>query len=150
MPTNESVAARVKSAQGRNTDSPSIASADDAMEVELSSESWTQLLDSRSFDRSVYVLLTIDGFLQPAPEALSIFPADKRLALEKKMIDDANNFRSAFVDAGGFAAVVRFFSVSGCDEKAKQVKTRRGNAVALRILKACLFGNVRESQEATD
>ena len=53
MPTNESVAARVKSAQGRNTDSPWIASVDDAMEVESSSESWTQLFDSRSFDRSV-------------------------------------------------------------------------------------------------
>ena len=49
-----------------------------------------------------YVLLTIDGFLQSAPEVLSIFPADKhkQLALEKKMVDDASNFRSAFVDAG--------------------------------------------------
>ena len=42
------------------------------------------------------------------------------------------------------------FQVSGCDEKAKQVKTRRGNAVALRILKECIFGNVRELQEVID
>lgn len=150
MPINESVAAQVKSTHGHFTDSRSTSSADDAMDVESSGESWLQLLDSRSFDRSVYVLLTIDAFLQPAPEALSIFPADKRLSLENKMVDDANDFRRAFVDAGGFGAVVQFFSVCGGDEKTKQVITRRGNAVALRILKSCLFGNIRESQEAID
>jgi hypothetical protein len=97
----------------------------------------------------VYVLLTIDALLQPAPEALSILPPIRRLSLEKKMVEDANNFRRALIDAGGFRAVVRFFAASG-DEKEKQVKTRRGNAVARRILKSSLFGNVRESHERAD
>jgi len=150
MPTNESVASRVRSTQ-RQSDAPSIASSvDDPMEVDSTGDVWAQLLDTRTFDRSVYVLLTIDAFLQPAPEALSIFPAEKRMELERKMIEDANNFRRAFIDAGGFAAVAQFFSASGNDATVKQVKTRRGSAVALRILKSCLFGSVRESQEAID
>ena len=60
------------------------------------------------------------------------------------MLDDANAFRRLFIVAGGFTAVVRFFSASGSDETVRQTKTRRGNAVALRILKSCLFGNDKD------
>jgi ubiquitin carboxyl-terminal hydrolase 9/24 len=144
MPTNPSVATRVKSTQFRDSYAPSFTSDDDAMDVDPPKELWSQLLDAKNFDKSVYVLLTIDAFLQPAPEALSVVPSELRLALEKQMIEEAHTFRRAFIDAGGFDAVVRFFSLSG-GEKEMQTKARRGNAVALRILKSCLFGNVRES-----
>jgi ubiquitin carboxyl-terminal hydrolase 9/24 len=146
MPTNERVAASVISIVNRKSN-PLGVSVNSTMMVDGMSEPWSQLLDIHAFDRSVYVLKTIDALLQPSPEALSIFPAEKRIPLEKNLLDDAHTFRSAFIDADGFGAVVTFFSTSG---KASEVKTRQGNAVALRILKSCLFGNVSENQESTD
>jgi len=141
MPTDSSVASRVKSAQVRSGDEPSVASEDDAMEVEHGFESWNQLLDVKNFDRSVYVLLTIDAFLRPAKEAVSILPDDLRQSLQQKMDSDSTAFRRFFIEAGGFDAVVRFFAASEGSDDAKRGKTRRGNAVALRVLKSCLFGD---------
>jgi ubiquitin carboxyl-terminal hydrolase 9/24 len=146
MPTNERVASNVRSIVNRKSDPPE-SSANSSMIVDGMNEPWSQLLDVHSFDRSVYVLKTIDAFLQPSPEALSIIPTEKRIPLEKNLLDDAHAFRNAFIDADGFGAVVTFFSTSG---KASEVKTRQGNAAALRILKSCLFGNVSESQEMSD
>ena len=146
LPTNERVSSQVKSISGRSVN-PQAVSNSDSMEVDIITESWSDLLDNQSFDRAVYVLKTIDAFLQPAPEALSIFPTEKRVALEKLMIEDSNSFRRTFIEADGFNAVVRFFSKSG---KSKEAKTRQGNAVALRILKSCLFGQPKESSEAMD
>ena len=146
LPTNERVATRVKSICDR-AGNPSAISSSDSMEVDIIAESWSDLLDNQSFDRAVYVLKTIDALLQPAPEALSIFPSEKRLALEKAMIGDANSFRRTFIEADGFNAVVSFFSYCG---KSKEAKTRQGNAVALRILKSCLFGLSKDSLETMD
>jgi ubiquitin carboxyl-terminal hydrolase 9/24 len=149
MPSNINIASQVKSAEGAHRDAPSTINDDDAMEVESVAANWAQILDIASFSRSVYVLLTIDAFLQPAPECLSILPAEERLAMEKKIVDDASSFRRAFIESGGFNAVVNFFSACGGDDL-HQGKTRRGNAVALRILKSCLFGNIQGSYEAND
>jgi ubiquitin carboxyl-terminal hydrolase 9/24 len=150
MPMNEGVASRVGSAQLRNTDNLSVTSSDDPMEVDSTGDVWSPLLDSKNFDRSVYVLLTIDAFLQPALEALSSLQPAKYTALEAQLIDDANRFRRAFIEAGGFNAVAKFFSSSGNDAITNQIKTRRGNAVALRILKACLFGDAGHSRDTVD
>ena len=139
MPTNNMVASQVKSAHG--------AKDDDAMEVDSVGAAWSHILDTRTFGRSVYALLTIDAFLQPARECLSILPAEQRQRMEQKMVDDAALFRRAFIESGGFNAVVNFFSASGADDM-HQGKTRRGNAIALRILKSCLFGSVRDSYES--
>lgn len=145
MPTDIGVIRKVKYIQGVAGDEPFVSGCNDAMELETTNDIWMQLLDVNSFDRSVYVLLTIDAALQPAPEALSILPEGERSSFESKMVKESSSFRRSFVDSGGFSAVVQFFSVSGGDEMAVQGKNRRGNAVALRILKSCLFGNDRES-----
>lgn len=152
MPTNSSIASRVKSAQSLVvSDEPSVTSEEDAMEVEASAaETWNQLLDVRNFDRSVYVLLTIDAFLRPAPEVLSLLPLHQRELLQRQMEEDSQAFRRSFIVAGGFGAVVRFFSASEESESAKRGRTRRGNAVALRILKACLFGNAAAHSPQND
>ena len=118
------------------------------MEVDSTAgDSWSQLLDTRSFNRSVYVLITVDNLLQPAPETMLILHQDLRHSLEKRLIETANAFRRAFIDSGGFAATVRFFSQPD-GGKAHTGEARRGNAVALRVLKACLFGDGSEAPTA--
>jgi hypothetical protein len=139
MPTNADVAAQViitaESDKSKKSD-------DDAMEVDARhSELWSKLLDLRSFHRSVYVLLAIDAFLQPAVEMLSCLPAEQRVNLERETKEDAVAFRRGFIESGGFDAVVRFFSASEENLGMSQSMTRMGNAVAVRILKCCLFGN---------
>lgn len=139
MPTNTFVAKKVQ---------PN--AVDDPMEIDPTGESWLQLLDAKAFDRSVYVLMTIDAYLQPAPEAISILP-EQRLAEHKKvLLERGTQFRRNFVDAGGFAAVVRFFSTGGHPDNYQQGKMRRGNAVALRILKSCLLGSNRDAPNSDE
>ena len=142
MPTNPSIESRVKSVPGQSPDAPSIASVDDPMEVEVTIETWSQLLDPQNFDRSVYVLLTIDSLLRPSKEVVSILPEPHRRALQEAMDREATSFRRSFIDAGGFDAVVRFFSAKESVVDCRPGRTRRGNAVTLRILKACLFGDI--------
>jgi ubiquitin C-terminal hydrolase len=141
MPTNAAVASRVRVSAGGGDISRSPASDDDAMEIDLRQEQWSNLLDLRSFHRSVYVLLAIDAFLQPAVEVLSSLPTEHAMILERETKDNAVAFRRGFIESGGFDAVVRFFSSSENDLEMRPSKTRMANAVALRILKCCLFGN---------
>jgi ubiquitin carboxyl-terminal hydrolase 9/24 len=147
MPTNASIARKVRLAHGREIQ---LQSGSDAMEVESQSEPWSQLLDMGRFNRSVYVLLTIDAFLQPAASALSTLNVDIRRVLKNVMLQDSDAFGKAFVDSGGFEAVVGFFSSPETDEATKQGEARRGNAVALRILKACVFGQERDSMPSEE
>ena len=138
MPTNSRVSAQVlASAAGENT------SESDAMEIDARhAESWSKLFSLTSFHRSVYALLAIDAFLQPAVEVLSCLPEAQRNILERETKENASAFRRGFIESGGFEAVVRFFSASEEDNLGmSQSMTRMGNAVALRILKCCLFGN---------
>jgi len=135
MPTNPSVAEHVRVAAGMGSQS-------DAMVVDNNiAGQWSELLDKRSFQRSVYVLQTLDAFLQPAAEILSTLPEEKRGELERSMAEDAVAFRRGFIETGGFNAVVEFFSTYGYGDSLKQSQTRMGNAAALRILKCCLFGS---------
>ena len=139
MPTNPAVAVQVlTTAQNR---SGAKLSDDDAMEIDPRSELWSKILDLKSFHRSVYVLLAIDAYLQPAVEVLSCLPTEQRAILERETKEDAATFRRGFIDSGGFDAVVKFFSASEENLGMSQSMTRMGNAVALRILKCCLFGN---------
>jgi len=134
MPTNAAVAAQVLATAN------STAKGDDAMEIDSSPSAWSKLLDLRNFHRSVYVLLAIDAFLQPAAEVLSCLPLEQRGILERETAEDATTFRRGFIESGGFDGVVRFFSASEEHLGMSQSMTRMGNAVALRILKCCLFG----------
>ena len=139
MPTNASIVSSVRSATTKPELSTGVG---DAMEIDSTNEiSWSQLIDTRSLNRVVYVLLSIDAILNPAPAALSCLPSGLVVALEKQLADDSNAFRRHFVDSGGFAAVVRFFSREENNEIASAFDLRRGNAVALRILKTCLFAD---------
>jgi hypothetical protein len=139
MPTNAAVAAQVlMTAQSRDVTK---AGGDDAMEIDSpSTEQWSKLLDLRNFHRSVYVLLAIDAFLEPAAEVLSCLPKEQRKILEREILEDAATFRRGFIESGGFDGVVRFFSAPEDHLGMSQSMTRMGNAVALRILKCCLFG----------
>jgi hypothetical protein len=144
MPTNAAVASRVRVCAGGGDIAGS--SDEDAMEVDSRQEQWSKLLDLRTFHRSVYVLLAIDAFLQPAVEVLSSLPAEQRIALEKETKENAVAFRRGFIESGGFDAVVLFFSAPD-EPDLRQSKTRLGNAVALRILKCCLFGNSHSARQ---
>lgn len=139
MPTNAAMAAQVLiTAQGSGGRSRS----SDDMDVDARhSELWSKLLNLNSFHRSVYVLLAIDAFLQPAVEILSCLPAEQRVKLEKETKEDAANFRKGFIDSGGFDAVVKFFSSPSDKVSMNPSMARMGNAVSLRILKCCLLGN---------
>ena len=147
MPTNPNVDARVRSILkvGDNA-----ASGDDAMDVDSPREQWSNLLDARSFHRSVYVLLALDAFLQPSVEVLSTLPSEQRMILERNMQDGSSSFRRAFIESGGFDAVVRFFSESEKNTSLNPCRNRLGNAVSLRVLKCCLFGNSRAPRLPND
>jgi hypothetical protein len=132
MPTNAEVAAQVLTTSRNDGD---------AMEIDSKqSDQWAKLLDLKSFHHSVYALLAIDAFLEPAVEVLSSLPQEQRSKLETETIDEAIAFRQGFIKSGGFDSVVRFFSTEE-HLGMSQGMARMGNAVALRILKCCLFGN---------
>lgn len=141
MPTNASVSAQVHFA-AKNSRRIKNYGGDDAMEIDSrQTYQWTTLLDLRSFHRSVYVLLAIDAFLQPAIEVLSSLPSEHKSILERDTKEESTRFRQGFIDSGGFDAVVGFFSFSDDRPEMSQSMTRMGNAVALRILKCCLCGD---------
>ena len=149
-PTNKPTAAYVQMAASAYGNDSCLVSSEDPMEVEAGGEGWEQLLELKDFDRSVYVLLTIDAMMKPAQEVLSILPSNQQENLSMRMTSHALEFLNAFVSAGGFQHVVRFFSSAGSAEKSLRSKTRRGNAVALRILKTCLFGDAGSSDIGSD
>eukprot|EP00537_Pseudo-nitzschia_pungens_P003953 CAMPEP_0172367922 /NCGR_PEP_ID=MMETSP1060-20121228/24635_1 /TAXON_ID=37318 /ORGANISM="Pseudo-nitzschia pungens, Strain cf. cingulata" /LENGTH=3187 /DNA_ID=CAMNT_0013092347 /DNA_START=34 /DNA_END=9597 /DNA_ORIENTATION=- len=139
MPTNPVVSSQVLST-AKSGDVQEGVVDEDAMEIDSRlPDGWAKLLDLKDFSRSVYVLLAIDAFLQPAAEILSCLPTEQRMILERAMTEDSAVFRRGFIDSGGFDAVVGFFSFSEDSPEMSQSMTRRGNAVALRILKCCLF-----------
>ena len=138
MPTNRGIIERVQNAARMEG---AVGSDNDAMVLDAPQERWSDLLDRASFHHSVYVMQVIESFLQPAPEALAILSPETRVQCKKVMSKDAASFRSAFIQSGGFDAVVRWFSTPGNERTQKQSERRMGNAVALRILKCCLFGS---------
>ncbi|GKY93461.1 hypothetical protein MPSEU_000313600 [Mayamaea pseudoterrestris] len=138
-PTNSVICAQVKSAAASGDALASIGT--DTIPDENNGVAWSYLLDFADFDRSVYVLLTIDALLRPAGESISILRPPQREQFMLGMESEAAEFRASFIKAGGFQHVTRFFSAAGAADKSRRGKTRRGNAVALRILKSCLFGD---------
>lgn len=134
MPTNGGIGEKVRSMAGVSSDDTPMSDPSE----------WLSLLNKRSYQRSVYVLQTIDSFLQPAPEILTPLPQPRQRELDSDMKADAIAFRRGFIESGGFDAVVAFFASSGYESI--QSQRRMGDASALRILKCCLFGNSRFNQ----
>jgi ubiquitin carboxyl-terminal hydrolase 9/24 len=139
IPTNSGIIQRVQAASRLN--GVSNVGDKDAMVLDTPLEQWPDLLDRSSFHHSVYVMQVIESFLQPAPEALTTLPPETRTECIRALVEDAKSFREAFILSGGFDAVVRWFSMPANDRSQKQSERRMGNAVALRILKCCLFGS---------
>jgi ubiquitin carboxyl-terminal hydrolase 9/24 len=148
MPTNASISSQVFAAA--SIDSARVPpKSQDAMEIDSRhSVKWSSLLNMDSFHRSVYVLLAIDAFLQPAVEVLSSLPKEQRLKLEDETKEASILFRQGFIDSGGLDAVVKFFSFSEESPAMSQSMTRLGNAVVLRILKCCLFGDCQFARKS--
>lgn len=134
IPTNRGIMERVRSTARAGGDK-------DAMVLDSPQERWSDHLDRASFHHSVYVMQVIESFLQPAPESLAILSPELRAECEKSITEDAASFRMMFIQSGGFDAVVRWFSAPVNQQTQKQSERRMGNAVALRILKCCLFGS---------
>lgn len=133
LPTNAGVASKVRLTAG----------IEDGFKMSDTKNVWTSVIDPGNFQRSVYVLQATESFLQPAPEVLSILPLQKSNEFDKAMKADATAFRRGFIDSGGFTAVINFFSGVGATSSTDQTRSRMANAAALRILKCCLFGNIR-------
>lgn len=142
MPTNTTLEKAVESCQLMSSGT------NDEMEID-SNGTWSGLIDGTNFNRSVYVLLVIDSLLRPAKEALSVMDGPHQARRLDAMKFEADCFRAKFLSSGGFKAVVEFFS-SSHHENANQSEARRGNAVSLRILKACLFGNAENDLEGSE
>ncbi len=150
MPTNQAVSSQVLLTTKRGNIIEDSDQDEDAMDIDSRQpDRWAKLLDLKDFSRSVYVLLAIDAFLQPATEILSSLPIGQKVIVEQ-LTNEAAEFRRGFIDSGGFDAVVGFFSFSEDSPEMNQSMTRRGNAVALRILKCCLFGNKNDTDSGLD
>ena len=135
MPTNTSILSQVEAIKSTQ---PGV---EDAMEIDSSTEKdWDSLLQSSGLNRAVYVLLTLDALLNPATTALSILPQQSREIVERELVKKTKLFRTYFVETGGFVSVVHFFSREEQPDTSA-LDSRRGNAVALRILKMCLFSD---------
>lgn len=147
MPTNQAVSSQVLLTTKNGNIIEDSDQDEDAMDIDSRQpDRWAKLIDLKDFSRSVYVLLAIDAFLQPATEVFSSLQYGQKLFPEQ-LKNEAANFRRGFIDSGGFDAVVTFFSFSEDSSDMNQSMTRRGNAVALRILKCCLFGNKTDSDD---
>ena len=62
--------------------------------------------------------------------------------LENDMRGKSTRFRKGFIDSGGFGAVLKVIMGSTVGANKKWQTHRMGNAVALRVLKWGLFGNI--------
>lgn len=143
MPTNGGTMERVRRAAGlQKATTDEVA---DSMAIDTPSEKWLDLLDRSNFHHSVYVMQVVDSLLQPAPEVLSLLPKEKRDNGIEVMHHQSVLFRQAFISSRAFDAVVRWFSTPVDSRIQKQSERRMGNAVALRILKCCFFGDTQLS-----
>ena len=113
---------------------------DDLMSIDTlrKDEEWKQILNSSSYQRSVYMMQVTDSFLQPATEVLHNVNKDKYSTLLSSTNLDSASFREGFIESGGFDAFLSFFTN---ERNESYVKTRTGNAVALRFLRCCSFGS---------
>ena len=89
---------------------------------------WAKLLDPAQWHKSMYVLQIIDAFLKPSDECGG------------EIAKFAGGFKAAFIQSGGFLKVLELFMMI-MPGNAHSAMTGMGNAVALRIVKACMFGD---------
>jgi len=107
---------------------------------ESEGDNWATLLSPKTLHKSVYTMQVIDFLLQPSSELGNDTVASK--VLMKEFADFAGSFKKGFIDTGGFTALLNFFIGDG--ERSSELGM--GNAIALRVLKFCLFGDVMENK----
>ena len=158
MPSNPSIVERVRALAGAKLHAsvvPVESDDSDAMAVDMpqNNEEWGSMLDGSCLHRSVYTMQVVDSFLQPAPEVLCSIPEPStKIRLTADMKTESTAFRKGFISTGGFEAFLRLFT-QGSNQKntgSQSRRTRRGDAVALRVLKCCFFGNGIENVILTD
>ena len=108
------------------------------IDVQRNDSEWNQLLDLAHYQKAVYVLEVVDSFLVPSTELME--QVDKRRKLASAIVNDAVSFRQAFIDSGGFDAVIRFFNRPRTLDGNGGNAFSRENDYILRIIKCCLFG----------
>ena len=120
--TNHAIVTEVKAAAGLG-----ISESDDCA-------GWQKLLNPATFHRSVYTMQIIDFLLQPAREIGNDSDASNKLMEEFAAF--SVQFRKGFISTGGFSALLRLFIGEG-----RSSELGMGNAIALCVLKFCLFGD---------
>merc|ERR1719343_972624 len=99
MPTNPTVSSQVLLTAKNSHIIEDSDQDEDAMDIDTRQpDRWSKLLDLKDFSRSVYVLLAIDAFLQPATEILSSLQMNQDKIFER-LTTDAADFRRGFVDS---------------------------------------------------
>ncbi|GMH86528.1 hypothetical protein TrVE_jg4673 [Triparma verrucosa] len=128
VPTNQSMVSSVKAAAGLGI------SMDDE-------DTWASLLNVSTIHKSVYTMQVIDFLLQPADE---LFNSTKESnAVMDELRDVSIKFKKGFVETGGFQALLTLFLDR---DNSNVIRGGMGNAVALRILKFCLFDEAEAEQ----
>ncbi len=111
-----------------------------AIDIQRNDREWAKLLDLNHYQKAVYVLQIIDAFLQPSTELLE--QVDKKKRLAPTLSQDARLFRQAFIDSGGFDAVICFFNRQRVFGHRSNHIFRRENVYIFRIIRCCLFGRI--------
>lgn len=109
-----------------------------AVDIQSNDLEWSKLLDPNHYQKAVYVMQIIDSFLCPSTELLEQVDKDKTLAAS--IVNDSRKFRQAFIESGGFDAIVSFFNRTQRLNETHSYVERRETAHVLRIIKCCLFG----------
>lgn len=110
------------------------------VDIKKNESEWAKLLDLNHYQKAVYVLQVVDSFLQPSTELME--QVDRRKRLASTIVHDAASFRQAFIESGGFDAIIIFFNRVRTFDHKNNHALRRENAYIFRIIKCCLFGQV--------
>ncbi len=110
-----------------------------AVDIQSNTLEWGKLLDPSHYQKAVYVMQIIDSFLLPSTELLE--QVDKQNTLAPTILRDSQKFRRAFVESGGFDAIINFFNRPERLNQLNSHVSRRETAHVFRIIRCCLFGS---------
>ncbi len=112
-----------------------------SVDIQNNTAEWIQLLDPNHYQKAVYVLQVIDSFLSPSTELIE--QVDKQKAIAPSIVLDSKKFRQAFIESGGFAALIEFFNRAERQSQTDSQVLRRETIYVFRVIKFCLCGRNR-------